>query len=546
MVFVLGVFMKLVNRFYNTKNRLSDTVKRFPVTTVFLVIITIINIGFVLMEDMNSNLDVCLIVGTLMAFLMELSVEYQLFKNRYLSMIIGGCSALLSYGVLEMVDKTYQIYIHTGIMGICISCVSLVFYVLYKNRENQYIFSHYIKTNFIVGIFAFVVYMGFLVSLLAFHFLIFNFNNIWKLVTILSILLLFLFQYVLFISYVPKKDEVVEVPNTYRVIIHKALFFLYLLLIGILYLYILKIILTLNMPIGKLNWFGSFALLFYVFFYLSVDESDGKIQTLFKKQGAFLLMPVLSIQLFAIVIRVNAYGLTTARFMSIVLVLVAVVFMVVSLLKLPIRYAFLGVPVIALLFTCTPLNIYDVPNRNQEHRLIKVLEEAGAIKDGKLDETVTLNDWQKEEVFAAYDYLKYSSGIKSNFFEEFKQSKFMNDGVVDASLTHEAEETTEEETIVDTTTSYSYYGSWMYDSGIDVKDYQNIKSVFGAETIYEGHDFKDFILGLEEDVFRAEEKMIVYPLSNTQDILFDHIDVEMDRDKQKIYYIFWSGYLAEK
>ena len=88
MVFVLGVFMKLVNRFYNTKNRLSDTVKRFPVTTVFLVIITIINIGFVLMEDMNSNLDVCLIVGTLMAFLMELSVEYQLFKNRYLSMII--------------------------------------------------------------------------------------------------------------------------------------------------------------------------------------------------------------------------------------------------------------------------------------------------------------------------------------------------------------------------------------------------------------------------------------------------------------------------
>ena len=255
MVFVLGVFMKLVNRFNNTRNRLNDTVNRFPVTTVFLIIITIINIGFVLMEDMNSNLDVCLIVGTLMAFLMELSVEYQLFKNRYLSMIIGGCSALLSYGVLEMVDKTYQIYIHTGIMGICICCISLVFYVLYKNRDNQYIFSHYIKTNFIVGIFAFVVYMGFLVSLLAFHFLIFNFNNIWKLVIILSILLLFLFQYVLFISYVPKKEEVVEVPNTYRVIIHKALFFLYLLLIGILYLYILKIILQIYKSEFKITLF---------------------------------------------------------------------------------------------------------------------------------------------------------------------------------------------------------------------------------------------------------------------------------------------------
>ena len=122
----------------------------------------------------------------------------------------------------------------------------------------------------------------------------------------------------------------------------------------------------------------------------------------------------------------------------------------------------------------------------------------------------------------------------------------MNHDVVDASLTHEAEETTDEETILDTKTNYNYYGSWMYDSGIDVKDYQNIKSIFGAETIYEGHDFKDFILGLEDGVFRAEDKVIIYPLSDTQDILFDRIDVEMDRDKQKIYYIFWSGYLAEK
>lgn len=543
--------MKLVNRFNNTRNRLNDTVNRFPVTTVFLIIITIINIGFVLMEDVNSNLDTCLIVGTLMAFLMEISTEYQLFKNRYLSIIVGGCSALLSYGALEMIGETYQIYIHTGLAGICISCVSLIFYVLYKNRDNQFIFSHLIKTNFIVGIFTSVMYMGFLVSLLAFHFLIFNFDHLWKLVIILGILLLFLFQFVLFISYMPKKEEVVEVPNTYRVIIHKALFFLYLLLIVILYLYILKILVTMNMPVGKLNWFGSFALLFYVFFYLSVDESDGEIQTLFKKRGALLLIPVLAIQLFAISIRVNAYGLTTARFMSIVLLLVAVVFMLISILKFPIKYAFLGVPVIALLFTCTPFNIYDVPNRNQEQRLIKVLKEADAIKDGKLDETVTLNDWQKEEVSSAYDYLAYSAGIKSDFFEEFKQSKFIKDDDPYYSWMDEPEETieeeiNEEETTVDTTTSYTYYGSWMYDTGIDVKGYQNIKSVFGAEAMYNGHDFKDFILGLEEDVFRAEEKMIVYPLSNTQDILFDHIDVEMNRDNQTIYYIFWSGYLAEK
>ena len=45
------------------------------------------------------------------------------------------------------------------------------------------------------------------------------------------------------------------------------------------------------MPVGKLNWFGCFALLFYVFFYLSVDETDGEAQSLFKKQDKQVVRP---------------------------------------------------------------------------------------------------------------------------------------------------------------------------------------------------------------------------------------------------------------
>ena len=159
------------------------------------------------------------------------------------------------------------------------------------------------------------------------------------------------------------------------------------------------------MPVGRLNWFGCFALLFYVFFYLSVDETDGKLQKMFKVSGAYLLVPILAIQLYAVWIRVSAYGLTTARFLSLLLVAVAAGFMLTSITTMPVGRGFLLLAVLAVLFTCTNLNIYDVPNRSQEARLKNALSRGGVLTNDKIDENVEMEDEFYEDAKSSYDYL---------------------------------------------------------------------------------------------------------------------------------------------
>ncbi len=326
--------------------------------STLVCLITINGVYMILAEKEAFELTFALTIGTLFCFLAELSYEYGIHRMRLLIPAAALLSVSASYLLLKHHDNTY---IYTALTGLCIASVALIAFVLYRNRENRFLFSHLIKSAFIVGVFAGVILSGISVCIAAFHFLIFHFEEIWKIYGILFLLVAGTFSVTLFLSYVPGPDEEVSVPA---------------------YLYILKIIVTWKMPVGKLNWFGSFALLFYVVFYLSIDETDGRPQELFKKYGAYLLIPVLAIQIFAIAIRLNAYGLTTARLMSLILILIAVGFMASQIFAIHVSIPFLLIPILAVLFTCTPFNIYDIPNRSQETRLKNALSKGGALVDG--------------------------------------------------------------------------------------------------------------------------------------------------------------------
>ena len=323
------------------------------------------------------------------------------------------------------------------------------------------------------------------------------------------------------------------VPDLYRTIIHKALFYIYLLLIGILYLYIFKIVITWKMPVGKLNWFGSFALLFYVFFYLSVDEEDGKMQAIFKRYGAYLLIPVLAIQLFAIAIRLEAYGLTTARFMSLILIAVAVSFMLASILRFRVSKCFLFISLLSLLFTCTPFNIYDVPNRMQEERLKNALTKGGALIDGVLNDEVKMDSESLENAKSAFEYLKYSSGNKSAFFKDFEESKIAE----------------------------SFYDYWYDDPSmkrfhyvidleqqeIDIGDYQTMRLISHQETSEPDEELNSFFLSLDEKMMDTYlQNRLEYEFADGRKIVFKYIDFDYSEDQKTFDYLYWEGILLSR
>lgn len=156
-----------------------------------------------------------------------------------------------------------------------------------------------------------------------------------------------------------------------------------LLLLGILYLYLGKIVAMWSMPSGKLNWFGSVALAAYVFFWLSLRGSERRFFRLFARWGWALMLPVLTAQVIGIIIRYQAYGLSTPRLTGMVALTFGVVTLILAALDRRPMWLFVYMAVAGLVFTVSPVNIIDLPVRNQEGRLAAALERNGFLKAGK-------------------------------------------------------------------------------------------------------------------------------------------------------------------
>ena len=520
---------KLSARIKAALSKPVESIRRFPFSFAMLCLITIDGICLIIREENSFRLISALSSGGLYCFLCELAYEYGIHRRQLLMPLIAVLTTLLSYLAMRYFDN---IYIYTAISGLDIAAVCLIAYILFRDRENRHLFSHLLKSAFIVEVYTFVILSSISVCIAAFHFLIFNFSEVWKIYLIIYLSVNVLFAVSLFLSYIPGKDEEISVPVLYRTIIHKTMFYIYLILIGILYLYIIKIIVTWKMPVGRLNWFGCFALLFYVFFYLSIDESDGRYQALFKRYGAYLLIPVLAIQLLAIIIRLNAYGLTSARLMSLIMIAVAVCFMVSQIRQFHVSKCFLFVCLLAILFTCTPFNIYDIPNRSQERRLKNALIKGGALTDGVLLDEVTMDAEYLEDVKSAFDYLSYSSGNKSAFFEEFRHSRIagsLNDnGYYRESIR-----------------SFNYYFN-LDGQQIDISSYRTLQMISSDDNLY-GKELKDFFADLDENKEAEYEKDgLRYISSNGDTIIFTYISYDYDSSDGEFIHLYWDGILLSK
>lgn len=505
-------------RFNEIKKVVAKAVQRFPVFSVLLAAFSLFSIYYIFAEKNYTEILEGVALGTVLALFGETAHEYGVIKHRITTVLLPAIGTVISVTALYKVDNCYP---EMAMCGIGFALIALFFYIIYKDRQNEKALSHLIKSGFICGVAASIINAGFIVCILAFNLLIFNFDDVYKFIGALSVLTGILFYGVLFSSFIPAPDEELTVPKVYRLLIHKGLFYIYLLLIGILYLYIGKIIIIHKMPVGRFNWFGCFALTFFVLFWLTVDVSDGSIQKWFKRYGAILMLPVVAVQIIGIYIRVSSYGLTTLRCMSMVLILMAAVFMIASLVKLPVKYAFAGVAVIALLFSCTPLNVVDIPNRNQEHRLEQALTEAGILSGSQINENVKLSDEARARVASPYQYLRDSGGKKSELFNELAKTKLAR-----TELNIGSDEDPE---------SFSFYAD-LEGREFNIEGYKTFERVSAERSKIGDVDLTEFFLSADPD-----SDSIVYK-DDSMAIFFEFIEYSYDDAENAS----WAGYVLKK
>ena len=204
----------------------------------------------------------------------------------------------------------------------------------------------------------------------------------------------------------PARGRDMEAPALFRALLLRVLLPVCLILLGILYLYVAKIVYVREIPVGTMNWFASLALLaFSVFFFCFAGDARQALLQRFLRWGLLLFLPILAVQAVAVWQRVEPYGLTVLRYTSILCTLFGVFLLALAFLRRSPRPAFLVLAAAVAVFTLTPLNIVDVPLRTQEARLWSVLAENDMLQDGKVVEKTALAASERERFLSAAEYL---------------------------------------------------------------------------------------------------------------------------------------------
>ena len=400
--------------FANVIDRIRDGMARFWIFHCCAVFFALhyVQINHCIVDVSTSwQLAFCICWGALAGLFVQLAGEWRRWHLRktyaFIVTLIAGAAGCWFCHVVGKDSPCNEVPWSMLYWGGAVSLVAASIAVLYRYADGRTLVSRLALNAFCAASCATVLVTGLLICVAAFSVLIAPLSSLisFDLVYVTYIMTMS----VVFLSFLPGGERHDDNGAS-----GKAIAFLYclllptfLLLLWILYMYLGKIAITCSMPSGKLNWFGSVAIAAYVFFWLSLRDSQRRFFALFVRWGWLLLLPVLAAQVTGIVIRYQAYGLTAPRFAGMVTLMFGVVALAMAATKRNPQWLFVSIAASGLLFTMTPLNIIDVPVWNQEMRLKAALERNGLLQDGSLNlrPGVNLSDTDAKTILGAWQYL---------------------------------------------------------------------------------------------------------------------------------------------
>ena len=341
----------------------------------------------------------------------------------------------------------------------------------------------------------------------------------------------------MFLALMPKKDIAVVKSKIFRIFILFVLLPLYVLLIGILLVYLAKIVITQNMPVGEINWFASYASLFFIFILLSVMQYTEKIARVFVKFGGYFLIPVLIMQGIAVFERINAYGLTTPRTVSLVLIFISILFIAgATILPKHLNKIALASGIIVLLVTITPFNVIDMPVRSQTNILKTALESNGMLKDGVVIPNESIDKEAAKKIISSYRYLKYNAKHTPEYIQDENKSFKEIFGFTD---------------------SYEYETDYIYcrfetTNSVDISEYKRMEKAdwsYDEQVIKTNEtNFEIDLKPIAEQLYAqyGEEKEIpeIYVIDENTGIYFESFSFDISDDEFKDFYFL--GYVLFK
>lgn len=525
-------------------NQLRSGISRYIIAFYGSCVMFILT-AFLIHADFDENLLVRLLLSVLFATILSItaqtvSLRYKFTQlNDLIQKFISALSAIPCFFLIHDVDNPYIIL---GYAGILISVAAATVYFLFTNENENVIVPYLFKNLLFAGFIGLIFFGGITLCVYAVNYLIYEFSDLGNyILTILA----FAFQVLalnLFLSGLPHENEELHIPKAFKILVLYVAFPIYMLLIAVLYVYLGKILVTMNMPGGQINLFASFAALFFIFFRFTIVQYEYPVTRIFSRFGGYLMIPIMTAQAVAVYIRLNAYGITAPRYASLVLTAVALIFVIISLIHSGryIRQVILVFIGVSILVSVTPLNIIDVPVYEQTARLERILVRNNMFSDDKITPNDNISDQDKTDIRSSYNYLIYQKKVPSyltgnkafNDLFGFEQSDYYPGNI----------------------RYWSHYSSLP--SEFDISGYSRLIDINETGKTSNGgfiitadnieYDLTDFILSLSETGNNNKDNTVIkYNLTDHILVYFKTIDCGINPDNTFQYYNF-TGFVLIK
>ncbi|ERL05025.1 MULTISPECIES: DUF4153 domain-containing protein [unclassified Leptotrichia] len=409
-------------------------VERFPITIIlaFLHFITGIYIAEVRSFQSDEFVEVNLLLfGSIFITAMcEMLYEKYFYKqNRWL---VRGIYSVITFAVSIIVfveylrtSDYYNIYYFTLIP---ISIVLFLLIPILKKKENKEKYLQSVFSNFVItGIFVAVLWIGIEIILTTVNYLFFNSGDslFFRLTTYSFWFITEVFGASLFLSLLKKPDdnlENYEFPFIFNLLIKFVIIPLIIIYTGVLYIYMMKVLISMHLPKGLIShlvlWYTAFSVA--VMILITPFTQKDKFFENFKKYFPYFSIPLIFASLFAVFQRTYQYGITENRYYVLISIFWLLFCMILYIRKMNITGIFISLIACLVISVYTPLSAKNVSNFSQSQRLKRMLVKYGALKDEKISKiTQKLNNSEGSQIYTTLQYISDNSTIaKLNFKNE--------------------------------------------------------------------------------------------------------------------------------
>ena len=308
--------------------------------------------------------------------------------------------------------------------------ISIILFVLIPiiNKENK---EKYLQSEFsdfvITYIFAAVLFVGIAIVLTTISYLFFSSNNdfFFRLTTYSFWFIAEVFGASLFLSLLKKPDDDLEnykFPSIFNLLIKFVIIPLIVIYTGVLYIYMAKVVISMQLPKGLIShlvlWYTAFSVIIMIL--ITPFTQKDKFLGNFKKYFPYFSIPLIFASLFALFQRIYQYGITEKRYYVLILIFWLLFCVILFIRKMNITGIFISLIACVVIAVYTPFSAKSVSNFSQKERLKRMLVKYGALKDGKISKiTQKLTNRQGNHIHTTIQYISSNSDIqKLNFKNE--------------------------------------------------------------------------------------------------------------------------------